>query len=178
MSAAVAGVARQLRVGGAEPVEEELERGRPAVPQRGAEPDAPGLQAVARDLVDEDGVEVAHRLVAVAVERGGGGLGERRRDLVERRLHALVEGGAPERVPGAAVVLEVGVDEALGDGAVRELDDGEDRRALPPASSGGVSASRISSRTSRLRAAETAPSESRVKRDAVASCCQTSSSTT
>ena len=76
-------------------------------------------------------------------------------------------------------MLEVGVDEALGDGAVREVDDGENAAsALPPASAGGVSASRISSWTSRLRAAETVPSGSRVKRDAVASCCQTSSSTT
>ena len=127
----VAGVARQLRLGSAEAVEEELERSRAAVPQRSAQPDAPGLQAVARDLVDEDGVEVAYGRVAVAAERGGRGLGERCRDLVERRLHALVEGGAPERVPGAAVVLEVGVDETLDDGALRKLDDGEGGRCAP-----------------------------------------------
>ena len=124
----VAGVARQLRVGGAEPVEEELERGGTAVAQRGAEADASGLEAVARDLVDEDGVEVAHGLVAVAAERGGAGQGQRRGDPLERRLDALVERGAPERIPGAAVVLQVRVDEALGDGAVCELDDCEDRQ--------------------------------------------------
>ncbi len=127
----IAGVARQLGLGGAQPVEEELERGRAAVPQRCAQPDASFLQAVARDLVDEDGVEVAHGRVAIAVEGGGGGLRERRCDPVERRLHALVERGAPERVPGACVVLEVRVDETLGHGALRELDDGEDRRCAP-----------------------------------------------
>src|SRR5688572_18132979 len=82
-------VTRQLRVGSAEPVEEELECRRAAVPERGAEADAPRSQPVARDLVDEDGVEVADGRVAVAVERGGGGLGKGGRDLVERRLHAF-----------------------------------------------------------------------------------------
>ncbi len=123
----IARVARQLRIGCAEPVEEELDRGRPAVSQRGGEPDPSRLEAVARDLVDEDGVQVAHGLVTVAAERGRAGLGERSGDPVERRLHALVERGAPEGVPGAADVLEIGVDETLGDRAMCELDDGERR---------------------------------------------------
>ena len=144
-----------------------------------AQPDARGPQAVARDLVDDDRIEVVHGRVAVAVERGGGRLGGSAAAISSSVACTLVvERRAPERVPGAVAVVEVRVDEALGDGAVRELDDREDRRALPPASAGAVSASRITSRTSRLRAAESDPSESRVKRDAVASCCQTSSSTT
>ena len=85
-------------------------------------------EAVSRDLVDEDGVEVLHRGGVVSVERSGSRLGKRRRDLVERCLHAPVEGGSPERVPRPGVVLEVGVDEALGHGAVCELDDGEGSR--------------------------------------------------
>ena len=176
----VAGVARQLGLGGGEPVEEELERGRAAVPQRGAEPDAAGAQAVARDLVDEDGVEVVDGRVAVAVEGVGGAGRERRGDLVERRLHALVERRAPERVPGAVAVVEVRVDEPLGDRAVRELDDREDRRVRcrrPPA---GAATRRGGSARGRRCAGQpkAIPSESRVRRDAVASCCQTSSSTT
>ena len=88
--------------------------------------DAVGAEPVARDLVDDDGVEVVHHRVAVAVERIRGDRRKRRRDLGERGLHARVERRAPERVPVAVAVVEIRVDEALRERAVRELDDRED----------------------------------------------------
>ena len=104
-----------------------VERRRANLLHRGRQLHAVGAQAVARDLVDEHGIQVVHGGVPVAVERVGGDGRKRRRDLGERRLHALVERRAPECVPPAAAVVEVRVDEAFGDGAVRQLDEREDR---------------------------------------------------
>ena len=122
----VAAVPRQHGLGGGQALEEELERARPAV-QRGArEPHAGGAEPVARDLVDEDGVEIVDGRVAVAAERARRDRGERGRDPGQRRLHALVERRAPEGVPPAVAVVEMGVDEPLGDRPARELDERED----------------------------------------------------
>jgi hypothetical protein len=71
----VAGVAWQHRVGGGEPFEEQVERRRTSRPHRVREADAVRAQAIARDLVDEHGVQVVHRGVPVAAERVGGDSG-------------------------------------------------------------------------------------------------------
>ena len=93
--------------------------------------DARKPQPVACDLVDDDRIQVVHGRVPVAVERPCGRLGQRRGDLRQLRLDALVERRAPEGVPGAAAVVEVGVDEALGDGPMCELNDREDGACAP-----------------------------------------------
>ena len=85
------------------------------------------LEAVACDLVDENRIEVVDGGIPVAVEGGRADLGQRGGDLGQRLLHGRVERGAPEGVPRAVRVLEVGVHQALGDPAVGELDDREGR---------------------------------------------------
>ena len=83
-------------------------------------------EPVARDLVDDDGVEIVHRRVAVAVEGDRRDSRQRGRDLLQRVLHARVERRAPEGGPVAAAAVEAGVDEALRDGALGQLHDGEE----------------------------------------------------
>ena len=119
-------MAWEHRVGGRQAVEEQVERRRTRLPQRARQPHAVRAQAVSRDLVDEHRVEVVHHRVPVAGERVRGRFGQCRGDLGEGRLHALVERRAPERVPPAAIVVEVGVDEAFGDRTMRQLDERED----------------------------------------------------
>ena len=154
---------RQQRVGRGEPVDEELERGRAAEPRRDVEADAFVDEPVARDLVDDDRVEVVDGGVPVAVERAGADRRQRGRDLRERRLHALVERGAPEREPELAALVEVGVDEPLGHREPRELDDREHRTRAPAQldAAGGALASAISSPTSIVRTATSGPTSGR-----------------
>ena len=128
---AEAGVGRQLGLGRREPVEEELGRARTVPHEAVAEPDARRAQPVARDLVDGAGVEVVDERVAVAVEGVRAHLGEGSRDRVERLLDRLVDRRAPVGEPGAAAVLELRVDEALGDRAGGEVEDGERRPGRP-----------------------------------------------
>ena len=190
-----AGVAGESGVGRGQPFEEVVDRVG-AAGLRGREPHAVGAQPVARDLVDEHRVEVVHGRFPVALEGAGADGRQRGGDSGQRRLDALVERRAPERVPPAVAVIEKRMDEALRDRAPRELDDGEDRpgaRAELEAA-GGASASATSCPGSSRRAAiprpasgrsaiadiparrspaESAPSLSRVRTIAVASSCQT-----
>ena len=107
---------RQQRLGPREPFDVELERRRTAR-QRPHETYAICTETVACDLVDHDRIEVVHGRVAVAVEGVGRDRRQRLRDLRELRLHRGVERRAPERVPAAVAVVEVGVHEPFGDGA-------------------------------------------------------------
>ena len=120
-------MAGELRLGCGEPVEEELDRGGASRAQPVREPHAARTEPVARDLVDDDGVEIVHRRVAVAVEGDRSDRRQRGRDLLQRVLHARVERRAPEGGPVAAAAVEAGVDEALRDGALGQLHDGEER---------------------------------------------------
>ena len=119
-------MAGERRVGRRQAFEQVVDRVRAAGLRR-RQPHAVGAETVARDLVDEDRVEVVHGRVAVAVEGAGADGGQRGGDRGQRALDALVEGGAPERVPPALAVVEEGMDETFGDGPPRQLDDGEDR---------------------------------------------------
>ena len=120
-------VRRQLGLGRGEAVEEQLGCARPVAHEPVAEPHARRAEAVAGDLVDGAGVEVVHERVAVAVERVGADGRQRGRDRVERLLHRLVDRGAPVGEPRAPAVLELRVEEALGDGSRGELEHGEGR---------------------------------------------------
>ena len=120
----VAGVLRQQRLRRAEPLDEELERRR-AQAGSADERDAVGAEAVARDPVDDDRVQVVDGRVAIAVERIGGDRRQRCCDLGERCLHRRVERRAPERMPAAVAVLEIRMHEAFCERPVRELDDRE-----------------------------------------------------
>ena len=196
----VAGVTWQHRVGSREPFEEVVERRGTNLLHGARQPHAVRTQAIPRDLVDEHRIQVVHGGVPITVERVGRDGGQRRGDLREGRLHALVERRAPERVPPATPVVEVRVNEALGDGALRQLDESEDRpcasarrparpaarrpgepaagrRGGGPESSSPASASfAIVDFPSPRSPADSAPPASRTKRIAVASCCQTISS--
>ena len=117
----------QHRIGSREPLEEVVEGCGTHLLHGAREPHAVRTQPVPRDLVDEHRIEVVNRGIPIAVERIGRDGGERRGDLRERRLHALVERRAPERMPPAAPVVEIRVDEAFDDRALRQLDESEDR---------------------------------------------------
>jgi hypothetical protein len=119
------GVARERGVGRGQAPEEEVEGGAAARAFRG-EADAVRAEPVAGDLVDEDGIEVVDGLGAVAAEGAGTDGRQRAGDDVERGGDALVESCAPERVPPAAVVLERGMHEALGDRPLRQPHDRKD----------------------------------------------------
>ena len=120
----VAGARRQRGLVGGEALEEALDRGR-ATARAGDELHARGPQPVAGDPVDEDRVEVVDGLLAVAAERVRGRRRERGGELGQLRGDGGVERRAPERVPRPVVLVEVRMDEPLGDGAVRELGDRE-----------------------------------------------------
>ena len=120
-----AGVAGKHGVGRRQPFEQVVDRIRPPH-LRGREPHAVGAQAVACDLVDEDGIEVVDGRFTVAREGAGADGRERGRNRSERGLDAFVQGGAPERVPPAVAVIEERMDETLGDRAPCQLHDRED----------------------------------------------------
>ena len=126
-----AGVGRQLGLGRREAVEEELGRARTVAHEPVPEPDPRRAQPVARDLVDGAGVEIVDERVAIAVERVCADLGQGSRDRVERLLDRLVDRRAPVGEPGAAAVLELRVEEALGDRAGGEVEHGERRPGRP-----------------------------------------------
>ena len=119
--------------------------------------DAVGAQPVARDAVDDDAgrgrATIASRSPSNASAATGGSAAA---ISASARLHARVERRAPERVPVAVAVVEIRVDEALGERAVRERDERED--ALRAAAElevdrrRGRQASATSSRTSTRRA--------------------------
>ncbi len=121
----VAGMPRKHGLGRRQPREKELERAGPLAGRIG-QTNAACPQPVARDLVDEDGIEVVHRRVPVAAEGGCRDEGERRGDACQSVLEALVERRAPEGVPPAVAVVEMRMHEPLGNRAARQLDDRED----------------------------------------------------
>ena len=118
---------RERRLGRGKAGEEQLRGGCAADAGLPGQPDAVRPEAVARDPVDEDRIEVVDGGIAVAVEGSRADLGQGSGDLGQRLLHGRVECRAPEGVPGAVRVLEVGMHEALGDAAAGELDDREGR---------------------------------------------------
>ena len=128
---------RKPRLVGQQPTDEALGGARLAHTRRRADTRRPNRSA--RELVDRTRVEVVDEAVGVAVEgirghrRGRGG------DPVELIRHDLVERRAPERMPAAVARLEMGVDEALGDGAARAIEDREhDSRRVPEVERAGV----------------------------------------
>ena len=127
-----AGVGRQVGLRRREPVEEQLRPARAAPHQPAPEPDSGRAQPVAGDLVDRAGVEVVDELVRVTVERIRADGRQRRGDRVECLLNGVVDRRAPVREPRAAAVLQLRVDEALGDRALCELEDGEGRACRAP----------------------------------------------
>ncbi len=115
----------QLRVRGGEPVEEDLGRARSGPHQPVAEPHAGDAEPVARDLVDRARVEVVHERIGITFECVGADGGQCRCDLIEGLLHRFVDRGAPVGEPRASAVLELGVEQALGDRACGQLDQRE-----------------------------------------------------
>ena len=141
----VAAVRRERGLVGQQPAEQALGRARLSHAGGGADTGPPDRSP--RELVDRAGIEVVDESVSVALERFRAHRRYRRRDPVELVRHDLVERRAPERMPAAVAWLEVGMDEALGDGTARAVDDCEhDARRVAQVELAGVEVEHVDQR--------------------------------
>ena len=118
---------RQVRLRRSESVQERLDGTAAAERPRRAERDAGGTEPVARDAVDEPRVQIVDDGQPVAVEVVGDDRGRRDRGRGQRRLDLRLERGAPEGEELTADLRELREDEALRNGAQRELAHMEER---------------------------------------------------